>query len=125
MHPHQRRRRLHISHHQRYGFFHAAISVGSSLSPKTVNPELPPAGRKVRRRNLFDFVFTHAVIIAAGATRHGCAEAAIFVTILSNGCSPLAETYWHAALHALHPLARKGKMASCLEGMGRPFRVAG
>src|SRR5579859_1286517 len=125
MHAHQRRLCLNISHHQRYRLFHTAGTIGPGLSSKAVNPEPPPAGREVRGSNLFDFVLTHDFIIAAGATRHGDSGATTFVTILSNECCPVAETYWHVPFQALYPLARKGKMASCLEGMGLPLRVAG
>jgi len=61
--PHQRRTRKIVAHHEGHGFFLLAGSVPAS-GCKTVNTELPPAGRKVGRSNLLHLRFTHTKIIS-------------------------------------------------------------
>ena len=95
VHADQRRGRLHIAHHQRDCFFDAAIAVGGGVSAKAVDAELAPARGELGRCHPFDCVFVHKFIIAAAMRR------------------------------ADQPRARNGKMASCLEATGEPFRVAG
>jgi len=48
MNAHQRRRRLHVPHHQGNRFFHSAVAIGAILRSKSIDPEFAPAGGKVR-----------------------------------------------------------------------------
>jgi len=64
MHPDQRRCRLYVAHDEGNGLFDA-IAIGG-LAAKTINPELAPAGREIRRSDLLYLRWTHENIIAAG-----------------------------------------------------------
>lgn len=78
MDPHQRRRGLHIPHHQGYSFLEAAVSVGAELSPKTMDAKISPATGKIRGRHLLNslvgqILVGHISIIAV--TRRGAGRA--------------------------------------------------
>src|SRR5579872_3964140 len=59
MNPHQRRRGLHVSHHQR----HRVFCAFSELSLKSVDAELSPAGREGGRGDLSNRLRAHTIII--------------------------------------------------------------
>ena len=64
MNPHQWRRGMNVTHHQRHRLFR--LSTGFGSKPKSVNPEPSPAGRKVSRGELLGRRSTHDFIISSG-----------------------------------------------------------
>src|SRR5579862_3344241 len=91
-----------------------------ALAAESIDAELAPTGREVSGGDLFYFVFTHSFIIAVGG---GVQRSLRCWTEL---VAPIRESSVGLDVAVVvYPRARNGKMASCLEGMGEPLRVAG
>jgi len=56
---------MNIAHHESDCFLELTVSVCAGFTAKTINPELAPAGGKIRGGDLLNCIGGHTSIIAA------------------------------------------------------------